>query len=211
MRFDKRDLLLYLVTDRSWLAGASLSDQVECALEHGATMIQLREKDLPFADFLASAKQIGAICRAHRVPFVVNDNVEIALLSGADGVHVGQDDMAARDVRALLGRDKILGVSAQTVEQARAAEAAGADYLGVGAVFGTSTKPDAHEVSRETLREICTAVSIPVVAIGGICADNIAALSGSGIAGVAVISAILASGDIARATQTIRALAEKVV
>lgn len=211
MKFDRNDMLLYLVTDRSWLSGASLSDQVSCAIDHGATFIQLREKDLPVDEFLTSAKEIGSICRAHHVPFVINDNVDIALMSGADGVHVGQSDMAARDVRALLGDDKILGVSAQTVEQALAAEAAGADYLGVGAVFGTTTKLDASEVSFETLQAICKAVSIPVVAIGGISKDNILELSGSGIAGVAVISAILASGDIAGAARTMHNLAAKVV
>lgn len=211
MKFAREDMLLYLVTDRSWLSGASLSDQVTCAIEHGASFIQLREKNLPDDQFLASAKQIGAICRAHHVPFVINDNVDIARLSGADGVHVGQSDMAACDVRALLGDDKILGVSAQTVEQALAAEAAGADYLGVGAVFGSTTKLDASEVSFDTLQAICKAVSIPVVAIGGISKDNILKLSGSGIAGVAVISAILASGDIAGATRAMRDLAAKVV
>ena len=208
MKLDRKDLLLYLVTDRSWLSGAALSDQVACAIDHGVTCIQLREKQLGDAEFLASAREIGAICRAKHVPFLVNDNVEVAL---ASGVHVGQSDMAARDVRALLGPDKILGVSAQTVAQAQAAEAAGADYLGVGAVFGTTTKQDAREVSPDTLRAICSSVRIPVVAIGGISQKNILSLAHSGIAGVSVISAILASDDIAQAARTMRTLAEQVI
>ena len=208
MKLDRKDLLLYLVTDRSWLSGAALSDQVACAIDHGVTCIQLREKQLGDAEFLASAREIGAICREKHVPFLVNDNVEVAL---ASGVHVGQSDMAARDVRALLGPDKILGVSAQTVAQAQAAEAAGADYLGVGAVFGTTTKQDAREVSPDTLRAICSSVRIPVVAIGGISQKNILSLAHSGIAGVSVISAILASDDIAQAARTMRTLAEQVI
>ena len=211
MKLDRKDLLLYLVTDRSWLSGAALSDQVACAIDHGVTCIQLREKQLGDAEFLASAREIGAICRAKHVPFLVNDNVEVALASGADGVHVGQSDMAARDVRALLGPDKILGVSTQTITQAQAAEAAGADYLGVGAVFGTTTKQDAREVSPDTLRAICSSVRIPVVAIGGISQKNILSLAHSGIAGVSVISAILASDDIAQAARTMRTLAEQVI
>lgn len=210
MKFDRSALRLYLVTDRAWLNGNTLKSQVECALRNGATFVQLREKDLSEDEFLKSAKELCSLCRQFNVPFIVNDNVEIAKLCDADGIHVGQRDMAAGDVRAQIGPDKILGVSAQTVEQAKAAEAAGADYLGVGAMFHTDTKTDADAVSFDTLREICTSVSIPVVAIGGITRDNILKLSGSNIAGVAVVSAILASDDIAQASRTMRALSDEV-
>ena len=196
MNFDKQNLLLYAVTDRSWLNGASLADQVKEALEGGATLLQLREKDMDYSRFLEEALEIQKLCRSYGVPFIINDNVALAKEINADGIHVGQTDMAAGDVRALLGPDKILGVSAQTVEQAILAEKNGADYLGVGAVFPTGSKADAVEVSHSTLREICEAVSIPVVAIGGITLDNLAQLSGSGICGIAVISAIFAQKDI---------------
>lgn len=211
MKFDKHSLLLYAVTDRMWLDGRTLSGDVESALRGGATFIQLREKDLPYDAFCREALEIGAICRAAGVPFVINDNVDVALASGADGVHVGQHDMAARDVRRLVGPDKILGVSAQTVEQALLAESQGADYLGVGSVFPTSTKLDADAVSYDTLREICSAVRIPVVAIGGISQANIGKLAGSGIDGVAVVSAIFAQPDIEKAARMLRAKAEQVV
>lgn len=211
MKFDKKDLLLYVVTDRSWLGNESLYIQVEKALTGGATFIQLREKELEVGKFLEEAKEIKDLCKKWHVPFVVNDNVDIAITTDADGVHVGQKDMEAGNVRELIGRDKILGVSVQTVEQAVLAEKRGADYLGVGAVFYTGSKADADYVSYETLREICQAVSIPVVAIGGITADNIMGLSGSGICGIAVISAIFAQSDIVKATARLRDLTEKMV
>ena len=200
----KEDLLLYAVTDRSWLRGETLYAQVEKALYGGATMIQLREKELDRADFAAEAMDIGALCRMRGVPFIVNDDVEIALKTGADGVHVGQSDMEAGSVRAMLGPDKILGVSAQTVEQALLAQARGADYLGVGAVFPTGSKADATDVSYETLRDICRAVSIPVIAIGGITGENVAQLAGSGIHGVAVISAIFAHKPVDKAAAALK-------
>ena len=168
MNCDRKDLMLYAVTDRSWLGGETLRSQVERALKGGATFIQLREKELDEGDFLEEAKEIQKLCREYHVPFVINDNVEIAAAIGADGVHVGQSDMEAGDVRRRLGPDKIIGVSAQTAEQALRAQEHGADYLGVGAVFPTGSKADATEVSRETLEEICRAVDIPVIAIGGI-------------------------------------------
>ena len=211
MKFDKKDLLLYVVTDRSWLGNESLYIQVEKALTGGATFIQLREKELEVGKFLEEAKEIKDLCKKWHVPFVVNDNVDIAITTDADGVHVGQKYMEAGNVRELIGRDKILGVSVQTVEQAVLAEKRGADYLGVGAVFYTGSKADADYVSYETLREICQAVSIPVVAIGGITADNIMGLSGSGICGIAVISAIFAQSDIVKATARLRDLTEKMV
>lgn len=204
MKFDKKDLLLYAVTDRSWLHGQSLCDQVREALEGGTTMLQLREKELDYSRFLEEGLEIQKLCRSFHVPFIINDNVTLAKEIGADGVHVGQSDMAAGDVRALLGPDKILGVSAQTVEQAVLAEKNGADYLGVGAVFPTGSKADAVEVSHNTLREICSAVSIPVVAIGGITRDNISQLAGSGICGIAVISAIFAQADIRAASADLK-------
>ena len=211
MKCDKKDLLLYAVTDRSWLGDQTLYEQVKEALEGGATFVQLREKELDEDTFLAEAIEIQELCKKYKVPFVINDNVEIARKMNADGVHVGQSDMEAGDVRALLGDDKILGVSAQTVEQAVLAEARGADYLGVGAVFPTGSKADADDVSHETLKAICEAVSIPVVAIGGIGKHNVSLLSGSGICGIAVISAIFAADDIKGATAELRALTEQAV
>ena len=179
-------------------------EEVEKALKGGATFIQLREKQLDEDSFLEEAKQIQKLCAKYHVPFVINDNVEIAAKINADGVHVGQSDRKARDVRMQLGEDKIIGVSAQTVEQALLAEEQGADYLGVGAVFPTGSKKDATEVSRETLKEICHAVKIPVIAIGGINKHNVMELTGSGICGVAVISAIFAQPDIKKATEDLK-------
>lgn len=211
MKCDKKDLLLYAVTDRHWLNGRTLYSQVEEALKGGATFIQLREKELDEEHFLEEAKEIKELCRRYQVPFVINDNVEIALAVDADGVHVGQSDMEAGDVRAKLGLDKMIGVSAQTVEQAVMAEQNGADYLGVGAVFPTGSKADALEVSHDTLKAICKAVKIPVIAIGGISKENILELSGSGICGIAVISAIFAKDDIEEASRELRGLTEKMV
>lgn len=211
MSFDKTELLLYAVTDRQWLDGHPLSHAAEQALLGGASLVQLREKDLPYDDFLREADEIKSLCTRFGVPFIINDSVELALACNADGVHVGQSDMAAQNVRAMLGADKILGVSAQTVEQAIAAQAAGADYLGVGAVFTTSTKPDADFVPFSRLKEICSAVSIPVVAIGGINAHNILELKGSGICGVALVSSIFAEKDIKSATENMRRLAERML
>ena len=183
MNCDKKDLLLYAVTDRAWLNGETLCSQVEKAIKGGATFIQLREKNLDQKHFLEEALEIQKLSKKYNVPFVINDNVEIAKEIDADGVHVGQSDMEAGNVRKILGGDKIIGVSAQTVEQAVIAEKHGADYLGVGAVFATGSKDDADDVSHETLKAICEAVSIPVIAIGGITKDNVAELSGSGICG----------------------------
>lgn len=211
MKCDKKDLLLYAVTDRSWLKKDTLYHQVEQALEGGATFIQLREKELDEGHFLKEAEEIKELCRKYRVPFVINDNVEIAARIDADGVHVGQGDMAAGDVRKRLGEDKIIGVSAQTVEQALLAERMGADYLGVGAVFPTGSKKDATEVSHEVLRTICRAVKIPVIAIGGIGRSNVTKLAGTGICGIAVISALFAQPDIKEAAEELKKLAYIVV
>lgn len=202
-----RDALrLYAVTDRHWLNGRTLAECVEQAIDGGATFVQLREKILDQENFLREAEELKKLCAARSVPFVVNDNVEIAKKVHADGVHVGQSDMACLEARRILGPDSIVGVSAQTVEQAVLAEEQGADYLGVGAVFATGSKADAESVSFETLKAICAAVQIPVVAIGGINAGNVHQLKGSGIAGVSVISAIFANDDIRAAAKE---LAEK--
>lgn len=212
MKFDKNDLLLYAVTDRHWLAAdESLYSVVEKALKGGATFMQLREKNLEEEQFLKEAVEIKGLCAQYGVPFVINDNVDIAVSMDADGVHVGQSDMEAGDVRAKIGPDKILGVSAHTVEQAKLAEAQGADYLGVGAVFPTGSKDDADEVRCETLKEICQAVNIPVIAIGGITADNTPQLAGSGICGIAVISAIFGQRDIEEATKKLREVTKEMV
>ncbi len=211
MKLDKKDLLLYAVTDRHWLNGRTLTEVVKESLDGGATFIQLREKTLDEESFLEEAKEIKKLCAEYNVPFVINDNVDIALAMDADGVHVGQSDMEAGNVREKLGPDKIIGVSAQTVEQAVLAEKRGADYLGVGAVFPTGSKDDAVEVSHETLKAICEAVSIPVIAIGGITVDNTNELAGSGICGIAVISAIYAQEDIPAATSRLKQVVSEIV
>lgn len=204
----KDSLELYLVTDRHWLHGRRLYEDVRLALEGGVTFVQVREKDdmaLTHDAFLAEAEELKELCHAFHVPFVVDDDVDLALEIDADGVHVGQSDMEAGAVREKLGPDKILGVSAQTVEEALLAEKRGADYLGVGAVFHTGSKADADDVSLDTLKAICGAVSIPVIAIGGITRDNVRELSGSGICGIAVISAILAQKDVRAAAADLKA------
>jgi len=211
MNCDKKDLLLYAVTDRAWLGDKTLSWQVEESLKGGATMIQLREKHLDHEHFLKEAKEIKELCRKYQVPFLINDDVDLAVEVDADGVHVGQHDMEAGEVRKKIGPNRILGVSAQTVEQALLAQQAGADYLGVGAVFPTGTKDDADAVSIQTLGEICRAVSIPVVAIGGIGQHNVMQLAGSGICGIAVVSAIYTQPDIQNAASTLHALAKEMV
>lgn len=211
MKCDKKSLLLYAVTDRTWLNDDTLYEQVEKAIKGGVTFVQLREKNLDEESFLNEALKIQKLCRKYDIPFVINDNVEIARKINADGVHVGQSDMGATNVRDILGDDKIIGVSVQTVEQAVIAEKQGADYLGVGAVFPTGSKEDAEDVSYETLRAICEAVHIPVVAIGGISADNVLTLKGSGISGIAVISAIFAAENIEFATKSLKQLTAEVV
>lgn len=208
----RKSMLLYAVTDQRWLkSDETLLDVVKEVLKNGATFLQIREKDLGEADFEAEAKKLQDICREYQVPYVVNDNVEIALHIDADGVHVGQSDIKGRDIRAMIGEDKILGISAGTVEEAIAAEKAGADYIGVGAVFTTSTKENARNMSMESLKEIVDSVSIPVVAIGGISSENIMELSGSGVDGVAVVSAIFAAEDPGQATKELLGKAKALV
>lgn len=192
---------LYAVTDRSWLSGRSLAEDVEAAIRGGATLIQLREKSMDINDFVEEAEEILSVCRKYGVPLIINDNIDVALAVGADGVHIGQNDTSAAKAREILGEDKIIGVTAKTVCQAQKAEHDGADYLGSGAVFGTSTKADAKPMDLETLRSITSSVNIPVVAIGGITGENVLRLRGSGIAGAAVVSGIFAQKDIEAAAR----------
>ncbi len=211
MKCSKNHMLLYAVTDRTWLGENSLIAQVELALQGGVSCVQLREKSLNETEFFMEAKELAALCKTYNVPFIVNDNIDIAIKSGAAGVHIGQSDTDVKKARALLGDDKILGVSAQTVQQALKAQADGADYLGVGAVFQTSTKLDANLVEHETLKAICEAVHIPVVAIGGITKENMPWLSNSGIDGVAVVSAIFKAEDISAECEELREIALSIV
>lgn len=209
-RLLRDDLLLYAVTDRTWLGEDTLERRVAEALEGGVTFLQLREKHLTGEELRREARAIQALCAARGVPFVINDDVDLALELDADGVHVGQEDMEAGQVRAKLGPDKLIGVSAHTVEEALLAQSRGADYLGVGAVFPTGTKRDAGAMTFDTLRAICDAVTIPVVAIGGISGDNVDRLRGSGIAGAAVVSAIFARPDARQAAADLRKKLEEV-
>lgn len=216
MKFTKdeirKSMLLYAVTDRCWLKeGQTLLSVCEEILNNGATFLQIREKDLDAASFQEEAEQLKQLCLRYKIPFVVNDSVEIAMAIDADGVHVGQSDIKGRDIRSIIGEDKILGISAGTVEEAVAAEKAGADYIGVGAVFGTSTKKDARNLTVEKLKKITSAVSIPVVAIGGINGKNLMQLSGSGVDGVAVVSAIFAAENPGQATALLLDLSKEMV
>ena len=204
-------MLLYAVTDRLWVGEKTLSEQVEEAIKGGATFIQLREKTFGYDEFLQEAKQIKKVTDRYQVPFVINDYIKVAVDCGADGVHIGQDDIRLEDARKLVGPDRIVGVSVQTVEQAIAAEKSGADYLGAGSMFSTSTKMDADMVSFETLKKICNAVNIPVVAIGGINQSNILELSGTGVDGAAIVSAIFAASDIKEASRELHILSKKMI
>ena len=204
-------MLLYAVTDRAWVGKQSLCEQVEAALRGGVTCVQLREKELDEEAFLAEAKEVSALCRRYGVPFFVNDNVDIAIACGADGVHVGQEDMAAAQVRRRVGDGMMIGVSVHSVEEAVEAVKNGADCLGVGAMFSTSTKADASVLPREVLRDICNAVDVPVVAIGGIGKGNLMQLAGTGVDGVALVSAIFGAADITAECRLLRALSEEMV
>ena len=217
MKFDNRKqavkdmMLLYGVTDRTWSSNYPLIQRITEALDNGMTCVQLREKHMSDEDFLSEAREVSALCKHYNVPFIINDNIDVAIACGADGIHVGQSDEAATQVRARVGSSMIVGVSASSLEEAIKAEKDGADYVGVGAVFSTSTKADADYLSMDELRAICETVNIPTVAIGGIHAGNIQLLQGTGIDGVAVVSAIFGADDSAVATAQLRALAEKVV
>ncbi len=206
MNCDKQMMRLYAVTDKSWLSGESLYQQVEQVLKGGATLLQLREKGLSKEEFIEEARQLKKLCSQYQVPLIINDSVEVALAVDADGVHLGQQDMNPIQARKQLGNNKIIGVSAHNPQEAQLAQQQGADYLGAGAVFGSSTKTDAGLLSKESLKEICDSVSIPVVAIGGITAENLWQLEGTGIAGVAVISAVFAQQDIEKATRNLKTM-----
>lgn len=211
MRLDEKLLKLYAVTDRKWLNGSSLEEEVEKAVKAGVTMVQLREKEMKFDELVRVAQKIGDIVHKYHVPLIINDDIDVALVSSADGVHVGQKDICASEAREKIGSSMILGVSAETVEMALEAERCGADYIGAGSVFSTSTKDDVEKISFSELKDICNSVSIPVVAIGGITEENIFELSGSGINGVAVVSAIFAKGDAAISASKLLILVEKML
>lgn len=211
MNIDKKQLLLYAVTDRAWLGGRTLAEQVSDAIDGGVTIVQLREKSMPRDELVAEAREIRALCHSRGIPFIINDDAELARLVGADGVHVGLDDLDIAAAREIIGDKGIIGASAHSVEEARAAERAGADYLGVGAVFGSSTKTNARPLALETLRDITAAVSIPVVAIGGVTRANLPRLADSGIAGAALVSAIFAAADIKAECQALRKILEGIV
>lgn len=209
MKCTEEMMRLYAVTDRTWVGKQSLAEQVAAALRGGVTCVQLREKELDEEQFLREAEEIFTLCKRYRVPFFINDNVALALRCHADGVHVGQDDMDVAEVRRLVGQEMMIGVSVHTVEEARTAAEGGADYLGVGAMFATSTKTDASLVTKETLRAICDAVSIPVVAIGGINKSNLLELAGTGVDGVALVSAIFSAADIATECRLLYGLSQE--
>lgn len=211
MNCQKEMMLLYAVTDSRFATKQTLLEQIEEALKGGITCLQLREKDLDDEQFLKRALKVKELCKKYNVPLIINDNVSVAIKCQADGIHVGQNDMEVSLVRQLVGKDMIIGLSAQTVEQAISAKQDGADYLGVGAVFSTTTKEDAIDVSYDTLKQICQSVDIPVVAIGGINKENMTMLKGSKIDGVALVSAIFNSDNIEKQCQELLALAKKVV
>lgn len=211
MKLEKEQMLLYAVTDRAWVGRQTLYEQVEDALKGGVTMVQLREKTLSEEEFVREARGIKELCHRYGVPFIINDNVKVALKCGADGVHVGIEDVPVAEIREKVGPDFIIGATAKTVEQAKAAEAAGADYLGVGAVFPSPTKKTAIRITKEQLREICSSVSIPAVAIGGITYDNVTELAGGGMDGVAVVSAVFGAEDITSATVVLKERVRSVV
>ncbi len=211
MRFDKKYAILYAVTDRAWTGKQNLYEQVESALKGGATCIQLREKNLDEKIFLEEAIKIKDLCKKYNVPFIINDNVDIAIKCNADGIHVGQEDMAVLEVRKLVGDKMIIGVSVQSVDEALDAIKNEADYLGVGAMFSTSTKLDTNIISFETLKNICNAVNIPVVAIGGIGKNNIMKLAGSKVDGVALVSAIFGADNIEKECRELRRLSEEMI
>lgn len=211
MNFSKEMLLLYAVTDRSWVGRQSLYEQIEDALKGGVTIVQLREKNLAEDEFVAEAIKIKELCHRYHVPLIINDNVDVALKSGADGVHVGIEDIPVSKIRKKVGKDFIIGATAKTVEQAKAAEKAGADYLGVGAVFPSPTKKNAIRITTEQLKEICSSISIPAVAIGGISLENVLEIKGGGMDGIAVVSAIFAADDIQKTTAELKEKAKAVV
>lgn len=211
MRFKKEHLLLYAITDQSFTGRQTLQEQIKEALEGGVTMLQLREKNMEETAFIEEAREIKKLCEPYRVPLIINDNVEVALKSGADGVHVGIDDAPVAQIRAMAANDFIIGATAKTVEQAKAAEAAGADYLGSGALFPSPTKQTAIRISKEELKAICASVSIPVVAIGGIARENIDGLKGGGMSGAAVISALFGAQNIRQEARELKTALQSMI
>ena len=211
MKLDKKHMLLYAICDRGWAGERGLYKQVKEALKSGITCLQLREKNLDEEEFLKEAREISALCREYNVPFIINDNVKIAIACNADGVHIGQEDMDLKTVRKLVGEDMIIGVSVHNVNEAKKAKANGADYIGIGAIFKTSTKSNVHALSPDELKSICKVSDIPKVAIGGINKDNILKLKGSGIDGVALISAIFGADDIKKSTEELLKLVKDIV
>jgi thiamine-phosphate pyrophosphorylase len=211
LKLDKKTLQLYAITDRTWLDDRNLRDDVQKAIDGGITFLQMREKSMTTDEFMQEAMAIKSLTNKNNIPFVINDNIDVALEINADGVHIGQDDIPVPIARKILGNDKILGVSAHTLEQALKAEKEGADYIGVGAIFTTSTKDDASNVSIATLKAICSSVNIPVVAIGGITADNALKLQGTGISGICVISAIFGASDIENATCKLKQVTNTII
>lgn len=211
MKFNEKMLLLYAVTDRAWVGKQTLFQQIEAALKGGATIVQLREKKMDEDSFLEEAVQVRELCHKYHVPLIINDNVDVALKSGADGVHVGIEDAPVAEIRKRVSADFIIGATCKTVEQAKIAEAAGADYMGVGAVFPSPTKTNAVRITNEQLREIVSSVSIPAVAIGGISCDNVREMKGSSVSGVAVVSAIFSAEDIEKTTALLKERVKAVV
>lgn len=211
MKFSKEMLLLYAVTDRKWTGEKTLYRQVEEALKGGATLIQLREKNIPQEDFLKEAREMAALCHRYGTALIINDNVEVALKSGADGVHVGMEDLPVKEIRKQVPGDFIIGATAKTTEQAQRAEKEGADYLGVGAVFPSPTKKNAIRITTEELKKICSSVRIPAVAIGGITSENAGTLVGGGMAGMALVSAVFGASDIERETAGLKKKIQEVV
>ena len=210
MIFNKEMLLLYAVTDSAWVGEKTLYQQIEDALKGGVTIVQLREKNLDDDAFVKEAIEVKKLCHRYNVPLIINDNVSVALKSGAYGVHVGAEDAPVSEIRKIVPKDFIIGATCKTVEQAKTAENSGADYMGVGAVFPSSTKENALRITTEQLKEICSSVSIPAVAIGGITAENVEEIKGGGIAGIAVVSAIFSAHNIQKATQELKKKARKV-
>lgn len=211
MKFDKNMLALYAITDRKCIGDRGLEYSVEQALSGGATMIQLRDKEVDFDTLCKEADSLLKICQKYNAPLIINDNADVVIKTGADGVHLGQNDMELVKAREILGKDKIIGSSARTIELAQKAEQSGADYIGCGAVFGTLTKADAKYIGTQRLKEICTSLSIPVVAIGGVNAGNISQLEGCKISGVAVVSALFGAENVYTSAQELRKLADSVI
>ena len=210
MEFSKASLLLYVVTDRTWVGKQSLYEQIENAILGGATIVQLREKNLSKDEFLEEAIKVKELCNRYNVPLIINDNVDIAIKSGADGVHVGIEDVPVGEIRKKVGDDFIIGATAKTIEQAMNAEREGANYLGVGAIFPSLTKKNAIRITKEQLKEICSSVDIPVVAIGGITYENVLEVKGGGMDGIAVVSAVFGAENIVEATEKLKIKAKEV-